>query len=200
MSLNMGDSTLAVDAVGEYDWSQSDSGYLHSAAEVGIHCGATMSLMLERHHAIRWYVGIDSFDTYDRDHPYRKSGDGCSKLTASQQAENMQAAEMAVEFAGERAFIYHTDSLSAARNMAEWQRTGAVSKLSFVLQDGDHTRDGVWHDLCAWWPLIEKGGVLFVHDYGHRRFSGVKESVDRFIEKHELQLHRKGSLVWMVRP
>lgn len=37
--------------------------------------------------------------------------------------------------------------------------------LDWVYIDADHTFNGVYGDLCAWWPKVKSGGVVAGHDY-----------------------------------
>lgn len=43
-----------------------------------------------------------------------------------------------------------------------WREIGRKADLVFV--DGDHSYDGCSRDLRAWWPVLNTGGYLLVHD------------------------------------
>lgn len=49
----------------------------------------------------------------------------------------------------------------------------------FVYVDGDHTHDGCFADLVAYWALLRPGGVLFGDDVN---FPGVHSAVARFMD------------------
>jgi hypothetical protein len=51
------------------------------------------------------------------------------------------------------------------------------NSLDFVYIDGLHTYDGVKNDITWWKSKIKEGGFLAGHDWGHRRYPGVKKAV-----------------------
>lgn len=193
-SLNMGDSNESVKVIRNHDWTQTQSGILHTIVELGVYRGATAGAFCKAFLDVQ-YRGFDSYAEFAADDPYRKSGDGCSKLTAEQQSDNMAAAQDAVAFAGERAHIFRLSAMEAA------QMYGA--KVSAVLHDSDHTYEAVSRELRAWYPKIEMGGLLMAHDYNHVREIknkgfGVKKAVDEFAGEYGLDVNVIGTLAWMV--
>lgn len=69
--------------------------------------------------------------------------------------------------------------------------------LAFV--DGEHTRRGVEEDLAAWSPKIRPGGWIGGHDYGHAKFPGVREAVDRWASGRGLAVERGRDSTWWAR-
>jgi predicted O-methyltransferase YrrM len=68
--------------------------------------------------------------------------------------------------------------------------------IDLVFIDADHSRDAVLGDLEAWTPKVKKGGVIAGHDYGARRYPGVKEAVDAFFRGHPHGVRRDANKVW----
>ena len=50
--------------------------------------------------------------------------------------------------------------------------------FDFIHIDGDHTKEGLLHDLKICWPVLAEGGVIIVDDYDY--IKTVKEGVDEF--------------------
>lgn len=73
-------------------------------------------------------------------------------------------------------------------------------QLDFVYIDADHSYEGIWSDLCAWFPKVREGGVIGGHDYGHVNFPGIQRAVDRFFGRFgwDIQVEQEG--VWWVEP
>ena len=66
--------------------------------------------------------------------------------------------------------------------------------LDLVFIDGDHSYEGCKADIEAWLPKLRSGGVLAGHDYGHKRFPGVKQAVDEMGQVCEIY----GDMVWLT--
>jgi hypothetical protein len=54
--------------------------------------------------------------------------------------------------------------------------------------DGDHSYEGVKHDLNLLRGKVKNGGVIMGHDYITPRFHGVVRAVDEFCVKHNLNI------------
>ncbi len=67
------------------------------------------------------------------------------------------------------------------------------NSLDFVYIDALHTYEGCKKDMELWWPKLKKGGVFSGHDYLNGNLIngkfGVKQAVDEFIKKHDLELY-----------
>lgn len=86
--------------------------------------------------------------------------------------------------------LIRNDSVDAAQHFAD-------NYFDFIFIDGDHTFEGVYKDLQAWWPKIKQGAILAGHDYwdismdcGDEIISTfkVKSAVDLFAEQNELEV------------
>lgn len=58
------------------------------------------------------------------------------------------------------------------------RRQGLRSPMIYV--DASHEEEDVYQDLCSYWDLVRKGGVLFGDDYG---WDGVRLAVERFAKE-----------------
>jgi hypothetical protein len=75
---------------------------------------------------------------------------------------------------GDRVKVLRMDSAEAAATFAE-------KSLSFVYLDGDHSLDGVLKDLQAWWPKVQRGGIIAGHDYYDNPPFRVRSALCRFV-------------------
>lgn len=163
-------------------------------AEVGVALGATSEALLRRCPNLRLTM-VDSWQAYDSEHPYFRSGDGCARLTEAEQQRRADLARRRTEFASERRVILRADSTAGAEHVAD-------ETLDFVFLDADHTYAAVRRDLRAWWPKLRRGGLFCGHDYDTRKerrgLWGVARAVDEFVAKAGLQLRRHPASVWSV--
>jgi len=71
---------------------------------------------------------------------------------------------------------------------ARWlQATGFTPNLIYL--DSAHEEDETYMELCLYWELLAKGGILMGDDYG---WAGVKHDVDRFVADRDLKLNMFG--------
>lgn len=62
---------------------------------------------------------------------------------------------------------------------------GIVDTFCFVSLDCD-LYDPIWSGLEWFYPRMEKGGVILVHDYYNPNFLGTKKAVDKFCERENV--------------
>ncbi len=79
---------------------------------------------------------------------------------------------------GSRSKIHRLDSIKFAEKIPD-------ESEGLVFLDNNHTYDHVTVEIAAWWPKIEKGGVLAGDDYWMK---DVSNAVNDFVNKHALQL------------
>jgi len=72
--------------------------------------------------------------------------------------------------------------------------------FDYIYIDGDHSYEGVKLDLELCWPLLEKGGILVLHDYDpdnmHGYSLGIKQA---FEEKFDSYDGRQDTVIWKVK-
>lgn len=66
----------------------------------------------------------------------------------------------------------------AARTLFDVGGLLSRAPLDLVFIDGDHRYEAVLDDIDNYLPLVRSGGILGGHDYGHKRYPGVKRAVD----------------------
>lgn len=80
----------------------------------------------------------------------------------------------------------------ANRAIRIWGDSKIVGKawpyfVDMVFVDGDHSKEGVYGDIVAWYPKIKIGGIIAFHDYGSERWTAVKYVVDKaMIQKYAI--------------
>ena len=67
------------------------------------------------------------------------------------------------------------DSVKASGDFAD-------RSLDLIFIDGDHSFEGCFADLVAWYPKLKPGGIFLGHDCEH----GVRTAVEKFLERKEL--------------
>lgn len=148
--------------------------------EVGVAVGMLSKRVLAAHEDLHLWM-VDTWQSFDPDSPYCRTGDMRSKLTDEQQEERyVHIQKLAKEFTP-RAHICRGESTYWADVARRTNRT-----FSFVFIDADHSYEGVSSDLRAWWPLVRKQGLLCGHDYGSRKYAGVQRAVDEFAAEQGL--------------
>lgn len=60
----------------------------------------------------------------------------------------------------------------------------ADASLDMIYIDGDHSEEGCYADLEAWYPKLKPGGVFFGHDCTPNE--GVRKALTRFVVQHGL--------------
>jgi hypothetical protein len=79
-------------------------------------------------------------------------------------------------------------SLIAARYLWHHQ-----IRADLIYIDGSHDERDVYADICAYWPLLRRGGVLFGDDY--ESFEGVRRAVETCGHAFDLA----GGRYWVMR-
>jgi predicted O-methyltransferase YrrM len=66
------------------------------------------------------------------------------------------------------------------------QRDPGITGFDVLFIDGDHSYDGCWNDLENWWPLLQRGGHVVLHDSYHG--SEVQRATIDFIQSHPSEI------------
>ena len=155
-------------------------------AEIGVAQGQTSAWLLKTFPKMHLTM-IDAWDTYSEDDPYRKSGDSCAALNATQQHAHREVAIASTQFASGRRHILHGDSVEMADEIM-------LGSLDFVFIDGAHHYEGVKRDLIAWSPKLRKGGLFAGHDIDHPRDKRGIWGVRRAVEEFEAEAYETAQL------
>jgi hypothetical protein len=67
--------------------------------------------------------------------------------------------------------------------------------FDMVYIDAEHSYEAVKKDIKLWLPHVKPGGFISGHDYGHKRFPGVKQAVDEAFPRRQLLRHG----IWVKR-
>lgn len=120
--------------------------------EIGILKGENMYTILENCPNVKLIYGID---------PFKEHTDYDTKRTKQEMKRYEKIAiENLSNYEGNYRLIKKT-SKAAAKDF------GKDEQFDFVLLDGDHTYNGIMSDLKLYYPLLKKGGYMFVHDTNH---------------------------------
>lgn len=93
---------------------------------------------------------------------------------------------------GSRNELLRKSSVDAALHLKDKQ-------FDFIFIDANHDFEWVTKDLKAWYPMVKPGMFFGGHDYGHRRFPGVKMAVDNFCERKNMSIETMPGYVWYAR-
>lgn len=156
---------------------------LRRGVEVGVAFGGHAGAILER-------GGVDKLFGVDR---YRHQAGYDDPMNLTQPVFDRLAKRVTQRMApfGNRFELIREDSAGASQRFED-------ESLDFVYLDADHSAKGVMSDLCHWAVKVRVGGIVAGHDYGHRDFPGVKDSVDRYFGRFGWQVHEAGNGVWWV--
>ena len=83
-------------------------------------------------------------------------------------------------------------SIQAADVLAHFKANADV-----IYIDAAHEYLPVKMDIAAYWPLLNKNGLLVGDDYNPRNWPGVVRAVDEFVRENNLKLNTSG-VVWYV--
>lgn len=76
-------------------------------------------------------------------------------------------------------------TVPAAHVLKDW---GVKPKLIYV--DAAHDFQSAWDDINAYWPLLERGGVMLGDDYRSQPgIHNVGAAVEKFAKQHRLKVH-----------
>lgn len=68
------------------------------------------------------------------------------------------------------------------------------NSIDMIYIDGSHIYNDVISDLEISIQKIKLGGIISGHDYGNKKWTGVKQAVNEIISKYKLKLHKEDYL------
>jgi O-methyltransferase len=139
-------------------------------AEVGVYQG-DLACMINRAIPDRDLYLFDTFSGFDEKQEQRERN--TSRLTHTRDFSDTSTDLVASRMTSPQRCKFHVGFFPATAAGLEGET------FSFVSLDADlyePTRDGLeW-----FWPRLNKGGYIFVHDYNNAKFPGAKQAVDEF--------------------
>ena len=72
-------------------------------------------------------------------------------------------------------------------------------KLDLVFIDARHRYEDLYTDIYIWKELINEGGILSGHDYGHESYPGIQLAVDEWFPSNLKTVHVEDGNVWWVK-
>lgn len=145
-------------------------------AEVGVWFGITSAALLRALPNLYLYM-IDWWRVLDTPEERNKcSVEACIGQSIEQMADALNGAKQGTTFAEYRRHVIVSECIAGTAKVPEL--------LHFAFLDADHTYEGTRDAMRAYWPLIEPGGFLCGHDYGHPSPDwGVAEAVHEVAEE-----------------
>lgn len=70
------------------------------------------------------------------------------------------------------------------------------NSIDLVFVDGNHSFNYVLQDILLYWRVVSENGIMSLHDYHDKKFSGVKKAVDMWAEQSGRRLHMSGDIVY----
>lgn len=170
--------------------SQPEQGSFYGA-EIGVGSAATSTILLSRLRALTLYMVDSWLGDLPPNHEYVRTRDPLALLSQEEVNRHRAAANRRVAFAQDRAVMLHGDSVDVSRSLPD-------GILSFVFFDANHSREAVKRECVAWIDKIRSGGTMMWHNYGGRKFPGVRASVDEFAAERGLYIHfdSPSSIAW----
>jgi hypothetical protein len=139
-------------------------------AELGVykgHCGALLSLYAEKY-GRKMYL-CDTFQGFAENQYEVDMGEG--KKAAFKDVSLESAKTIVGDYAGNRWIVgMFPDSITDEMRS---------DRFAFVSIDCD-IYDPIRHGLNFFWPRMDVGGVIFIHDYGSGYWPGAVRAVDEF--------------------
>lgn len=133
-------------------------------AEVGVASGCFSKDLLDQ--GLELLYSVDNWQTLNQ------TGDG--GFPQNWHDKNYESTVKLLLGYGERSKILKGKSTEMAKFIPD-------NSLGLVHLDGDHSAEGVWRDLNAYFPKLIDGGIMSGHDYLAPEY-GVMEAVMKFCE------------------
>ncbi len=157
-------------------------------AEVGVAYGGHSESILLKTKASRLY----SIDPYSLEH---NNTDGYTRpngqnFTQKEYEELHAFAQTRLTRAGGDRSVFMRYSGHAA--FAHFHKYNIKFDLVFI--DARHTYEDLYTDIYLYKSLVRQGGVISGHDYGHESYPGIKEAVDEWFDKVNVE---DGNVWWV---
>ena len=149
-------------------------------AEVGVLKGENVHVLLESLPNVKQIFGIDHYEPHTDYETVRTADD--MKQYEKVAKENLDQ------------FYKRYKLIKKKSTEVEMSK----ESLHFVLLDGDHTYEGVKADLNHYYPLLKKGGHMFIHDTNNDSvFSAVMDFRDENKLRQDLNRSKNNVDFWV---
>jgi O-methyltransferase len=142
-----------------------------SVAEVGVYQGG-FSQFISLFFPDRTLYLFDTFQGFD-------SEDLKNDAYTLNQDFSLTSVEMVLEK------MNHRDKCVVRAGRFPDSSEGLDDRFCFVSLDADLHKP-IYAGLCYFWPRLNAGGYIFIHDYNNAPYPGVRAAVDKFAEEHEI--------------
>lgn len=152
-------------------------------AEIGVWKGELAYYILNSDYGknITEYCAIDSYEDFDS-----KGGTMVANIRQGRTKEQVK------EY-WDNLYNQVSDLLKRFKNCRLIRERSVIAAEMFepehfdlVFIDANHTYWSAFIDIRKWYPLVKKGGYLYGHDYGAKRYPGVKQAVDELLPQREV--------------
>lgn len=157
--------------------------------EVGVHTGNTAALVLASLPGIEIYHAVDpwaSYETYDGTN-YKKPSNKMYRKW-----EDAKRAFIARTTSFNKTIIHHMTSVEAVKRFKD-------SSLDWIFIDANHEYEYIKENLELWAPKVKKGGLVSGHDYGSKKYFGIKKAVDEFVPEKKLNVNPNVLVWWYIK-
>lgn len=137
--------------------------------EIGVLKGDNVCLLLQECPNIHKLYAIDPYITH-KDYDTHRSQEDMDNFKKT-------AIDNFKDF-GDRVELIEKTSIEAATQFEQ-------ESIDFVLIDGDHSIEGIKSDLKLYYPLLKKGGYVFIHDCN---MPTVRQGIKEFKDENKVRI------------
>lgn len=153
-----------------------------TGVEIGVLKGENVYKLLTECPNIKKIYGVD---------PYVEHTDyQTTRIQADMDKYKKVAEENLAEF-DDRYELVEKKSVDAAKDFQE-------NTFDFILVDGDHSYESILADLESWYPLLKKGGYIFIHDvYVPHVLNAIKDYKNKYKIRTPLNTSKNYVSFWI---
>jgi hypothetical protein len=165
-------------------------GYNHAVGcEIGVHTGSTASLLLAALPGIKIYHAVDPWESYEQydGTEYKKPSNKVYKKWKDAKLQFIARTN-----AYKKTVIHQMTSVEAVKKFKD-------NSLDWIFIDANHQYEYIKENLRLWTPKVKKGGIVSGHDYGSKKYWGIKKAVDEFFPEDKLHVAEKFLVWWVIK-
>lgn len=161
-----------------------------NGCEIGVHTGTTAVSLLQNLPDIKQYNAIDPWESYIKYDGTIYKKPGHKKL--KNWSDAMKHFFKITEPFKDKVITYRLQSIEAVENFFD-------ETLDWIFIDANHEYEYIRENLEIWTPKVRKGGIVSGHDYGNKKFPGIKKAVDEFVEEKKLNIISDCYVWWFIK-